>query len=113
MVDLRKIALCNVLYKIVTKVLANRLKMVLSDIISDSQCAFVPGRMITDNIMVAYELMHYLKRKRHGNSGFAVLKIDISKAYDHLEWGFLHNMMLALGFFQRWVALIMMCGTHL
>lgn len=59
---LRPIALCNILYKIVAKMLANCMKAVLSSIILDNQSVFVPGRVITDNILISAELMHYLKR---------------------------------------------------
>ena len=107
--DLRPIALCNVLYKIVAKMLANRMKAVLSSIISENQSAFVPGRAITDNILISAEIMHYLKRKRQGKTGIAALKIDMSKAYDRIEWGFLKAMMLKLGFAARWVELILLC----
>ena len=63
MFDLRPIALCNVLYKIVVKMLTNRLKIILPSIISNSQYAFVLGRLISDNNMVAFELLHFIKRK--------------------------------------------------
>ena len=85
MSDLRPISLCNVMYKIVSKVLANQLKCILSLLISKNQSAFVPGRLITDNIMAAYETMHYLKRKSYRREGFAALKINMSMAYDRIE----------------------------
>ncbi|MCH81372.1 endonuclease/exonuclease/phosphatase family protein, partial [Trifolium medium] len=82
MKDWRPITLCNVLYKVVAKVLANRLKGVLTKCISDNQSAFVPGRSILDNAMAAIELVHYMKSKTRGKQGEVALKLDISKAYD-------------------------------
>lgn len=87
--DLRSISLCNVLVKIITKVMANRMKEFMSEVISENQSAFVPGRIILDNIMISYEVMHYLKRKRRGNEGSMAVKFDMSKAYDRVEWDYL------------------------
>ncbi|XP_074346861.1 uncharacterized protein LOC141685668 [Apium graveolens] len=89
MKDLRPITLCNILYKVISKVLANRLKKILPGIISDNQSAFVPGRNITDNVLVAFELLHYMKQKKKGLEGEVVLKLDVSKAYDRVDWSFL------------------------
>ena len=98
MVDLRSISLCNVIYKIVAKVLANRLKVVLPNIISPTQGAFVAGRSIYDNILISNKILHYLHRKTQGRVGYAALKVDMEKAYDMMEWAFLEKIMYKMGF---------------
>jgi hypothetical protein len=110
-VDFRPISLCNVSYKIIAKVLANRLKGVLSSIISKHQSAFVPGRLISDNIVVAYEALHTMNSRMKGKKGYMAIKLDMSKAYDRVEWSFLEAMMRGLGFTETWISLIMRCVT--
>lgn len=86
--DLRTLSLCNVIYKIASKVLSNCLKLILPEIISQSQSAFVPGRLISDNVLIAYDMTHYLQNKRSGGKEFAALKLDMSKAYNRVEWNY-------------------------
>lgn len=105
----RPISLCNVLYRILAKVLANRLKQVTSTCISPAQSAFVPGRQILDSVIIAHELIHALKNKRKGKNGFLILKLDMSTAFDRVEWQFLGRMMMSMGFCPTWINWILNC----
>jgi hypothetical protein len=104
----RPISLCNVVYKVIPKVLSSRLKVILPDIISHHQSAFVLGRLITDNILLAYECIHTMKKKK-GKRKLCAVKLDMHKAYDRVEWIFLEKIMIKLGFDQIWTKLIMAC----
>ena len=107
--DFRPISFCNVIYKIISKVLANRLKQILPQLIASTQSAFVPGRLITDNVLVAYETLHAMNCKKSGKKGSLALKLDVSKAYDRVEWEFLKGIMVRLGFPMIWIERVMCC----
>eukprot|EP00253_Pinus_taeda_P028466 PITA_28466 len=96
----RPIALCNVIYKIISKVIANRLKMILPGIISQEQSGYVEGRQILDNILLAQEMIHSLhSRKVPG----MLMQLDLSKAYDKVSWTYLEAILKAFGFSQPWI----------
>uniref|UniRef100_A0A803PII9 Reverse transcriptase domain-containing protein n=1 Tax=Cannabis sativa TaxID=3483 RepID=A0A803PII9_CANSA len=109
MSELRPISLCNVIAKVITKVLANTMKGLMAEIISVNQSAFIPDYLITDNIMVSFEILHYLKRKQSGKDGYMALKLDLSKAYDRVDWHFLCAMLGRMGFTEKWIRLIYGC----
>jgi hypothetical protein len=90
-------------------VLANRLKHVLPHCISNNQSAFVPGRSILDNAMVAIEVLHFMRTKTRGEDRYVALKLDISKAYDRMDWDYLRAVMAKMGFHDRWIHWMGMC----
>jgi len=106
----RPIGLCNVAYKLITKVLVHRLKKVLPDIISPCQSSFVPGRQISDNIIIMQESLHTMRKKR-GRCGFMAIKLDLEKAYDRLNWAFTRHTLMEMRLPQLMVEVIMLCIT--
>lgn len=106
----RPINLCNVIYKIITKALANLILCVLEAIISPFQSAFVPRRLIMDNIMVGFKVLNFLKEKKNlGKEGEIALKLDMNKAYDRVKWSFMERTMKKLGFNHSQISKIMRC----
>ena len=99
------------LYKIASKVIAICLKEVLPEIISEEQSTFVPGRLITNNVLVAYESVHTIRRRKRGKNSCCAVKLDMLNAYDRVEWHYLEAMLTRFGFGDRFTRLIMKCVT--
>ena len=85
--------------------------MILSHIISPFQSAFISGHLISHNILATYETLHTMQSKMEGKKGYMAIKIDMSKAYDRVEWGILEAVMGKMGFAPNWIKLVMMCVT--
>ncbi|XP_020259065.1 uncharacterized protein LOC109835503 [Asparagus officinalis] len=107
--DFRPISCCNFLYKIISKILANRIQSVMGCLISEAQSAFVKGRHITNNILLAHELVKNYGRKHI--SPRIMVNIDIRKAFDTINWNFIKEMLQGLGFPKVIVSRIMTCIT--
>jgi hypothetical protein len=105
--DFRPISLCTVLYKVIAKCMVNRLWPILGEIVSINQSAFVPGRLITDNALVAFECFHFIEHNANATKDFCAYKLDLSKAYERVDWDFLKRVMQRMGFSRRWVDWIM------
>lgn len=100
MQDFRPISLINSSFKLLLKVLANRLKGVLGNLISEEQTAFVKGRNINESIFMVNEVIHAMKTQ--GIDGL-ILKIDFSKAYDTVDWSCLLHVMECVNMNQHWI----------
>ena len=100
----KPIALCNVVYKIISKVISNRLKPLLPSLICSEQSGFVEGRQILDGVILVHDVLHSLQSLRHPGM---LIKLDISKAYDKLSWQFIRRMLAAYGFCHDWVEWVM------
>jgi hypothetical protein len=99
----RPIALCNVIYKLLTKIIATRLKPILPFIISQEQSGYVEGRQILDSVILAHEVIHSLHSTK---SPGMLLKLDLSKDFDKLSWSYLKSTLLAFGFEPNWISWI-------
>ncbi|GLT74509.1 hypothetical protein SLA2020_463010, partial [Shorea laevis] len=104
----RPIGLCKVIYKAVTKILVFRLKNIIGELISPFQANFVPGRNGIDNVLILRELV-YSFSKRKGRIGDMIIKLDLEKAYDRLEWGFIKEALLFFNFPPSLISIIMSC----
>jgi hypothetical protein len=107
--DFRPISLCNVIYKVVVKCIINKLRPHLNDLISENQSAFLPGRLISDNALIAFECFHAIHRSKNGDESFCAYKLDLSKAYDRVDWEFLEGVLIKMGFDKKCVGWIMCC----
>jgi hypothetical protein len=99
-IDFRLFILCNVLYKLVSKVLTHRLKKILPNIISSNQSAYISVKLITNNVITAFETFYTISTYLKGKTGYMALKLDISKTYHRVEWCFME------GLCARWILMI-------
>ncbi|KAJ9549873.1 hypothetical protein OSB04_022416 [Centaurea solstitialis] len=104
--DFRPISLLGCMYKIIAKLLANRLSRVISKLISLNQSAFIKGRQITDSVLIANEISNYAKRK---GLKLMLFKVDFEKAFDSVNWDFLISIMEQMGFGCKWCDWIKGC----
>lgn len=93
MQDMRLISLCSVQYKIISKILCNRQKVFLPSVISETQGAIVSGHLISDNIIISHEMIHSLRTCDRVAEDFMVVKTDMFKAYDRVQWSFLETLL--------------------
>lgn len=107
--EYRSIACCTTLYKVIAKILTEKLKIVVDYVVGPAQSAFIEGRNILDNVILAHELVKGYTQK--GVSPRCLIKIDIRKTYDSVEWPFLRMILLEYGMPVKIVELIMECVT--
>ncbi|KAK1312391.1 hypothetical protein QJS10_CPA07g00440 [Acorus calamus] len=101
------ISLCNTFYKLITKIMALRLQPLLPKLISKHQSAFIKGRSIHQNILLAHELIKYLNSGPHQ----ACIKVDLKKAFDSISWSYLEQVVKRCNFSDHWISLCMECIT--
>lgn len=106
--DFRPISVCNVVYKVISKILAKRMQPFMSTIISTAQTAFIPGREISENVLLLREIIHSFKKPTTEDQQF-VLKADLAKAFDRLSWDYLFQLLPEYGFPQKFCTWVEAC----
>ena len=96
------------MYKVATKIIVGRIRPLLVGLVSPLQTAFIPGRKGVDNAIIFQELIHSMSKKK-GKEGVMAIKIDLEKAYDHLEWSFIRDILTLFKFPNQLISLIMSC----
>eukprot|EP00253_Pinus_taeda_P023715 PITA_23715 len=104
----RPIALCNVIYKIISKVISNQLKPLLPTLVSKEQTGYMEGTQILDNIIQAHEMVHSLVTNKQAGM---IMQLDIEKAYDKLSWSYIRAILKAYGFDHNWIKWVMALVT--
>ena len=107
----RPISLCNVIYKIISKLLVNHLKPFMDSLITPFQNAFIKGRNIFDNILLAHGIFYFLRKRKRRKKFYGALKINMTKAYDRVDWKFLKAVLISMNFSQNWVKWILQSVT--
>lgn len=104
----RPISLCDVVYKVISKLLVSKLRPLLDKIISPAQSAFIPNRWIVENQVIVQEILHSFKTRKT-KPGLMAVKLDLQKAYDRVNWKFIQAVFLHLGFNETFTNWILAC----
>lgn len=107
--DCRLISLCNVIYKVISKCLVNRLRPLLDELISETRSTFILGRMITGNALIAFKCLHKINHIKFPQNTQCAYKLDLAKAYDRVDWHFLKGVLVKYRFSKKWISWVMVC----